>query len=879
MKNKFIIFGFILLGAIVSSSSVFSQIAGDVVKSTVKSKNDNSTSSKVKPVSVEKISEADFTNSTHCEPLLRAAVNDEDLARKVFLNSTNSNLEEYKKQHLHTCFNLLDKKALNSKSFIKELVRKYPILYGDIQEPLHSNKEVITAAAEGMAEYKYCILPILESPQFIKDIKLKESLLKINPFCKKYILSQKRNKQEDEENNVAAASYFSEFLAFHSWNYLDPYSDDGEGGGKDESVKQVSIPNGDYLSVLETVKKNDEDDNWFGKKYSNSYTYGRVLQADLVNIDVFPITSFSEKNIENILLQVENIPVAKEGEAPADPITSFTVNTVYKFYHENPNNLIFKNLKERLWSQKLLNKIIDHAYYGYVDKIVEYIEPEYINKPQVLEIFIQNCNPIIKKRGTLARTKFWEKVDVHILKDKINEIFPCIINYSKFFELHSFANTSDFALRMLSNLKANYGKITNDTFKDFYNGLSNELKNNKEIVSSFFFESDLNMYSYLSETLKADPKIKLLAFKYSPDCYALVQSNPDDKKLIKDIFFPEDIDHDLEFLFGLKSVVGKENKLADKNSLDAEREIKRSLKVTKYPAGCFEFASDKLKADKNFILPLLKKNPEIAEFILPPAVSDPEVVKIIAKSLYVQETCSGFNFEKNIPNLSQKDFLEVAKINVYCLNYFPESRIDDEVYQILKNSSIPVSIYSILPTKYRADAKMISNIAPFPTIFKNIPATEQEISEIHEEDAYKAEEVVESKKRYNEALKTYNNNAIKAYSLEILLQIVKDNPVTFTIDYLEKHFPFIYYRYIKEADYFDNYSSHEVIYGGTEFQVFKDQKFWKSLTSKAVKAKTPCKDLKKFYEAHSDLWLPSKDEIHIKLKCVYSSVLDPATKK
>jgi hypothetical protein len=860
MKNKyFTAFRLLLIGSMTVSSSLALSQVGGVAKEIVKTKVESLPSAKVGPVAVEKISEADFNNSTHCEPLLRAAINDEELAKKIFLNSTNLKLEEYKKEHLYACFRLLDKKNLQSIAFVKDLVKKYPILYGDIEEPLHSNKEVITAAAAGMGEYKYCILPILELPPFVSDKKLKESIAVINPFCKKY-LSNQILKVQDEENSKNAISYFKTFLPFgQEGRYPRISAETGEEVLGKEGIN-VFIANRDYQSIINTVKNNDIGDDWFYRKFSDSSTYAMVIEY---GNDTFSIINFSETDFMSALEKVEKIspPPLPDTEGNAQLFTNLAVNTVYKFYHENPKNLVFKNLKERLWNVVTLTKIIQYSYGGNVDKLADYIDPEVLNRPQITESFIKGCNPIINKNRGIVRSDFWKKLNKDVLKERIGEIFPCIKSYNNFFEQNSFANDSKFVLRMLDVFKVNQQHISIYTVIDFYNSLPKELKDNKDIAAAFFFTDNISMYSYLSDSLKKDPKIKLLAFKYSSDCYELVKSNPDDKQMIMDMFFPENINHDLEFFFGSKNPNEKQNN--------------KKLKVTEYPAECFQYASQKIRGEKSFVLPILKKHKGIARYILPPASADPELVKIFVKS---SETCSGLFLEDSIPKLSKSDLVEVAKLNIYCLSLFPPESINDEIYKVLKASDISTSIYLLLPEKYKKDIKIISNLLPFPDSLRQIPISDAEMRSMNEEDEENYENIMDVKREYNSSLDGYYKDAIKIYTADILIQLIKNNSVAFTINYLENHLPFIYYRYSKD-DFSVNLPPSEEKYDGADFFAFKDQKIWNSLANKAIKEKVPCENLKNFYESHSDFWLPSKIEITKQLKCVNNLVIQPAAKK
>lgn len=274
-----------------------------------------------------KITDELIAKSSYCEPLLRAAQANEELVKKIFLQSTNKVLNEYIKEHLYTCFNLIDNSLKGSSSFAKALIEKYPILFGDLENPAHSDKDVILSAASSMNKFKYCHLPILELPKFASDKTFKDSLVKVNPICRKYV-SDKDSKEVEKENKANMSEYYKSLKSSKSSNFEDREIDDSEAGAVAESAE----------TILDYIRKSDNNDRWFFETFRNSSSYAELMIDYPENHSLVLI---SEKDLETILSQLEKYePKADEYYRGND--ASLALNTVYRLYFEKPEDLVFK---------------------------------------------------------------------------------------------------------------------------------------------------------------------------------------------------------------------------------------------------------------------------------------------------------------------------------------------------------------------------------------------------------------------------------------------------------------------------------------------------------------------------------------------------------
>ncbi|MBC7428050.1 MAG: hypothetical protein H7336_05530 [Bacteriovorax sp.] len=788
-----------------------------------------------KPIAKIKITDEIIAKATHCEVLLRSASNDEVVARKVFLNSLNTVLKEYINQNLFTCFYLLDPKLRSSIKFSTDLIAEYPILFGDLEEPAHSDRSVITAAAVAMNKFEFCHLPILELAPFVQDKGFKESLIKVNPACVKYT-TVKENKALEEKNNEKITAYFRKFIP----NHASSFSQEERQLQENYNAETFSS----YNEILNTLKSRDSEDDWFYKRFADSSSYAEII---VQRPESFKVTNFTERDFERIMDKVEAYNPTQIGQK--DPNITLAINSIYRFYSEDPNNLIFKNLKSRLWTDQNIDRIFHNG--ESIDKVAEYIDSKIINDSRVLQLFIQYCNPYMNgKSGYSQGIDFWEKLKPEILQSRIEDILPCVQNYSKFFEKNKYAENKIFILKVLSSAKKNAALVEYPLWiKELYRGLGEALKNDKEIVSAFFINKNANIYSLIPENLKTDPQIKLLSLKYSNYCSDLIRANPDDKVLLMDIFFPERINHDVEFLF--------------------EKSAERKLEISKNAGeDCFTIASDRLKGDLSVALPILERFPQAWIHVQEPASSHYEVIKKAIAKLNQDRTCVHPQLKLNVSKLSKAQSFEVIKLNISCLVHFPQQFINNDVYNLLISETIPVSILNVLPVKYKLDFNVLDKIEPL--YLNKEPITSEELESVRsgEDGEYYAGELKEEKSKIDAEITAYNEklfNFLSPGSLSILLQ---KKAIEDLFNYLKSHFYFVRFRFLQGQNLFTRLDALETQYLGKDFPLFKDQTFWVNLAAKVVKEKLLCLQVKDFFELHSDFWEPSEKDIVQKLNCV-----------
>ena len=419
-----------------------------------------------------------LAKTSYCEPLLRVAGADEVIARKIFINSNNKKLKEYIQEHLYACFNLLDKSLKGSASFAKDLIGEYPILFGDLEEPAHSDKEVIISAATSMGKYKYCNLPILELPRFVNEKKFKETLAKVNPICQKY-LPGKGLKELDKDNNSNMEGYYKSFMATR--NSREEFNKIEE--------NQEPRPLNNITKFLELIRNGDSDQDWFFKPFKDSSSYAElILYGDGGGDYRSSLSVFSEKDLEAILNHLEKFDPTSDENSNTNDI-NLALNTIYRLYFENPEDLIFKKLSPRIKDKKNIEKLI--IYGRDLDTASQYIGPKLLNDPEILDVFIRRCNPY--RSGLYgARSDFWKNLNPEILKSNAIVLAPCVLNYKEFIAAIPGMDVS-LIVKMLDQAKIR-SEFRADWADELYNNLNEEYKNNKDIVLSMIFTNSINTF-------------------------------------------------------------------------------------------------------------------------------------------------------------------------------------------------------------------------------------------------------------------------------------------------------------------------------------------------------------------------------------------------
>lgn len=526
--------------------------------------------------------------------------------------------------------------------------------------------------------------------------------------------------------------------------------------------------------------------------------------------------------------------------------------------------------------KKNIKKVIKFGDYS--DKMSDYLGVKIESDPELLKLFISSCNPYKGARDAMKKS-FWKKLKPDILRKNAPDIAPCVDDYKEFFSA-----IPDYDKELVLKTMAQVTELPDELYWliEYYRNLKNDLKSDIDVSLAMIFPTRTDLFSLLPEKHQKDAKIKLHALKHLPTCHALLDANPDDQSLLMDIYFPEKINHDLEFLFG-KS---KEKILAMSNNLTSQK--------------CFSRMSDRVRGNPEIALPIFKKYPDIWESITEPASLTYDVLKETAAN---RASCDPYSVKKAFPKLSRDQKLEIVNLNINCIVFLPTEQFDEGFYKKLTRPTtrILISFLEKFPLSYKKDINILRNIDPIPNILNNPPTTEEQIAEArrtyspvveheHEEEsdveesdeareARKAKRLVEmkdyyidgliwKKNEYDALLGNYNNK-IKAFlTSESIIEIIQKETITNALNYFRSHFYFVNFRQGQGPKFFTQYRNYNPEYVGYDFKPFTNQLVWTKLADKVLQEKQSCDSVKDFFQYQSEFWLESSKEIMQKLKCV-----------